>query len=413
MLDNVFSPQVCQQLNELASEHSYRSSDGSSYFLRGNNNNQEMRQTQALTPLECALESVLQLLGDDNEIVEYWSRIEYINMDAHVDIDEEALVLEKDNKERGATKKETKSVDNDDKHNNATPTPLLGARCPEWGHVLYLQVQEGLLGPTCVFPTSSSSSLEGGVDNNPHLWTVPAVPGRLLRFPGASLHAVPKPHNRWLLSKEEEQRLHDEDEQDYAKYSNDDDNDDEEDWDDNGYFDDDDYDEDDEDDDEPEVERAVILFNTWSLEKGPPPLTIEPDPIVVVSEMPEGIAISDDDDSDDNTDSFVESQRASQFSTWEQNYGKNGEKVACQPRSAWKPCTVTETPDGLSNMDENDDDDQHFPSLRVRLMGDKTRRLQRPAMMILQGPTMQQISQALESDSQPTAFALRTVETTD
>ena len=56
-------------------------------------------------------------------------------------------------------------------------------------------------------------------------------------------------------------------------------------------------------------------------------------------------------------------------------------------------------PKGLSNMDENDDD-QHFPSLRIRLMGDKTRRLQRPAMMILQGPTMQQISQALESDCQ-------------
>ena len=39
------------------------------------------------------------------------------------------------------------------------------------------------------------------------------------------------------LSKEEEQRLHDEDEQDYAKYSNDDDNN-EDDWDDNGYCDD-------------------------------------------------------------------------------------------------------------------------------------------------------------------------------
>ena len=66
-------------------------------------------------------------------------------------------------------------------------------------------------GPTCVFPNlktggellSNGNQLEcqneqGG--NKVELITVPAVGGRLLRFEGSSLHAVPRPADLWFLS---------------------------------------------------------------------------------------------------------------------------------------------------------------------------------------------------------------------
>jgi hypothetical protein len=76
----------------------------------------------------------------------------------------------------------------------------------------------------------SGSEKSGSVE----LVTIPAVPGRLLRFEGDSLHAVPRPANLWLLKFV----------QGAANY-------------------------------EPEEEwgRSVILFNTWD----EPPLDVPTD----------------------------------------------------------------------------------------------------------------------------------------
>ena len=65
------------------------------------------------------------------------------------------------------------------------------------------------MGPTCVWPgrRSGGELLKGdqtcseasSQDDKIELLIVPAKDGRLLRFPGSALHAVPRPHNLWFL----------------------------------------------------------------------------------------------------------------------------------------------------------------------------------------------------------------------
>jgi hypothetical protein len=96
-----------------------------------------------------------------------------------------------------------------------------GYRYPMNGHVLYLQVGTDVKGPTCVFPGRSSGGellqsncpIANANDkdqcsydknqmreaDNVQMIVVPAVSGRLLRFNGADLHAVPRPHDLWML----------------------------------------------------------------------------------------------------------------------------------------------------------------------------------------------------------------------
>lgn len=96
-----------------------------------------------------------------------------------------------------------------------------GYRYPMNGHVLYLQVGTDVKGPTCVFPGHSSGgellqancpvanannkdqsfydSIHMDESDNVQMIVVPATPGRLLRFNGADLHAVPRPHDLWML----------------------------------------------------------------------------------------------------------------------------------------------------------------------------------------------------------------------
>ena len=97
-----------------------------------------------------------------------------------------------------------------------------GYRYPINGHVLYLQVGSDVKGPTVVFPgQSSGGDLYYGKDMNIcgeeeadanskektamtqskalQMISIPAVTGRLLRFDGRDIHAVPRPHNLWLL----------------------------------------------------------------------------------------------------------------------------------------------------------------------------------------------------------------------
>ena len=164
------------------------------------------------TRLEKVLNDVLTQLGDTNEGVEYWCRQDYLDLEVHSDIDELALELEE---EEGRI-----------------------LRYPEHGHVLYLQIDIENSDdaynscPTCIFPTrrggwkSSLSTTrdsddsddddddddDSGNNNNDNnasipIVTIPAVQGRVVRFKGDLMHAVPKPATRWLLSKEAQRDL--------------------------------------------------------------------------------------------------------------------------------------------------------------------------------------------------------------
>jgi hypothetical protein len=120
-----------------------------------------------------ALDSILTNLEDSSRFVEYWCRQEWRHIEAHADVDE---VL-------------------------ARTSPDLEFSYPRNGHGLYLQIGSRVQGPTCVFPNVCSGANLVGPSNdddnsNKHeLVVVPAVSGRLLRFPGTALHAVPRPHN--------------------------------------------------------------------------------------------------------------------------------------------------------------------------------------------------------------------------
>lgn len=91
-----------------------------------------------------------------------------------------------------------------------------GYRYPINGHVLYLQVGTDVKGPTVVFPGFSSGGdlhyrrqkeidgcLEKETTTNENkkvqMISIPAVAGRLLRFNGQDIHAVPRPYDLWLL----------------------------------------------------------------------------------------------------------------------------------------------------------------------------------------------------------------------
>jgi len=179
--------------------------------------------------IEQTLDSILTELNDDAKYVEYWTRREWRSIHAHADVDEYRA------------KEEQKLGEIND-------------FCyPRNGHVLYLQVGNQVRGPTCVFLNRRSGGdllrkqlngseideLNVAEEDKVELITVPAVPGRLLRFQGDYLHAVPRPTDFWLLK--------------FVKGS--------------PTF-------------EPEEEwgRSVVLFNTWNDE---PPLGL---PVDVIDE---------------------------------------------------------------------------------------------------------------------------------
>lgn len=115
------------------------------------------------TPLESALHSILAELGDTSPCVEYWWRDEWQHVEAHCDVDE--YLFERD---------------------GVWSYPING-------HVLYLEVGRAVQGPTCVWSRGGTTRDDFGV-----LTTVPAKAGRLLRFDGDLMHAVPAPTDVWL-----------------------------------------------------------------------------------------------------------------------------------------------------------------------------------------------------------------------
>ena len=102
--------------------------------------------------IESLIHSTLIQLNDTSSYVEYWWRDEWINLDAHADVDE---LLARQGGE---------------------------LRYPTHGHVLYLQIGSDVQGPTVLL-----------LNNYSVLITVPAVSNRLLRFKGDVIHAVPRP----------------------------------------------------------------------------------------------------------------------------------------------------------------------------------------------------------------------------
>lgn len=183
--------------------------------------------------IEKTLDFILSQMGDDSTFVEYWTRQEWRSIEAHADVDEFLA------KQQDSAGDNTNSSD---------------FRFPINGHVLYLKVGSFVRGPTCVFPgrRSGKDLLKGGMkeDDDVDLVVVPAVPGRLLRFEGDFLHAVPRPADLWLLKFV----------QGAAKY-------------------------------EPEDEwgRSVILFNTWN----DPPLNV---PIDSMTDNDDKTCVSDSND---------------------------------------------------------------------------------------------------------------------
>ena len=131
------------------------------------------RSISPRSSIESVCNSILTTLNDDSKYIEYWWRDEWIHLDAHKDVDEHLA--------------------------KKTSPPVI--RYPLNGHVLYLDIGRDVLGPTCLFfekassvssPTPSSSVSFPSLPIS-EMAIVPAVTGRLLRFDGDIMHAVPRP----------------------------------------------------------------------------------------------------------------------------------------------------------------------------------------------------------------------------
>lgn len=186
VFDNVLNQNSCELLHKLAS----RSGLGHRSFTRP-----FAVKDRARLVIEHALDKILTEMGDvvndgEEQYVEYWTRQEWRHIEAHADVDEN-LAKEQD-------------LDDFKSCDNANDSSSF--RYPSNGHVLYLKIGSDVRGPTCIFPGVASGgdlsnirSDSGGYSNEVELVVVPAKDGRLLRFPGNALHAVPRPTDLWFL----------------------------------------------------------------------------------------------------------------------------------------------------------------------------------------------------------------------
>ena len=440
--DAVFSPEVCRELHELAMDHSERTTgeeddddeendeenddndslDGSSIFVHRGRNRSDVDQ---LTPIEQALDSFLDAYYDHGEddaigeiVVEYWCRQEHLNLEAHADVDE--VWFERSCKRR---------------MNDAN-----GFRYPSIGHVLYLTKPTLGIGPTCVFPPkvvrSSDDDANQQNDNNGSVLitdeiesvvTIPAVPGRVLRFPGSALHAVPKPANVWFsqndgLGDNEDHDNEDEDEHDEEEEK-------ENDYEIDGEWDDDEDDEEWDEEDDDDEERSVILFNIWEasddddqsdsdsdVDREIPigPIGVHFDPmfhvdsdIDIVDMMMSSVdmdGVEVDEDFVKGMVDYARQQKNQQLKNWREKYcypetelyqtsltdaetkseadtGVKAEtdepvvysKVNCQPKNSWKLAPIDTSTTRMATEPEGHAIDD-TGTIRVPLMGDKIRR---------------------------------------
>lgn len=384
--DETFSSSTCKELHYLAVDHSTRGDDGSSLFIRPPNNE------RPLTPLEHAIDSALVALGDTSRKVEYWSRDEFMNIDVHADIDELHL--------------EEGEEDDDGKESG-----LL--RCPKMGHVLYLEVEDGLRCPTCVFPnkrtgwdvmnkdyhhTNRKDKQQQQQQTPVELITIPAVQGRILMFPGSAMHSVPRPTHRWFLSKEEEDILRKEEEAE-AQFGGDDcdededededDNDDDDNYDDNtglSYNDSNDYDV---DYGEEKIERSVLLFNTWpDDETGPRGISGD----YISGAIPDGVELSEG-----TLEDFARTKEAQRLLEWEEEYGINAKSLSCNPIADWKQVDV--------HFHYSDSEIENG-TVRPSLMGNQKRRVSMKKFVCLKGPAPA-LHKALQEEEKVWQFQMK------
>lgn len=317
IFENAFIPDACDAIHRLAVEHCTRTENGSSIFLRPPHNN------KPLSPLEHAIDSALMSMGDTTKLVEYWSRSDHLDIETHADIDESMLEYD------GVV------------------------RCPLMGHVLYLQIKEGLLGPTCVFPDETKGWNLEKKQETP-LMIVPAVQGRILRFPGNAMHAVPKPHYRWLVEDQE-------DDDDYDDY-------------DDEWINEKDHDSEEVDD----IERSVLLFNTWpDDEPGPEGIQVD-NPF---DSIPDGIEIEEED-----VAPLIISQ---------ETYNS----VTCNPFDEWKLAEI-------QKKNIRVDNNGNLGMLHVPLMGRRERRFYADKVAKMIGP-IETLSISLEEPRLASLILLR------
>mmetsp|Transcript_25882 Transcript_25882/g.38289 ORF Transcript_25882/g.38289 Transcript_25882/m.38289 type:complete len:400 (-) Transcript_25882:4-1203(-) len=338
VFDKAFNSLACDLLHELSVDHNQRTNDGSSIFTRPPHNE------KPLSPIEHAIDSALLEIGDESKRVEYWSRDEYMNIDVHADIDETML-------EDGGS-----------------------VRCPLMGHVLYLQVKDGLNAPTCVFPSErmgwgqkEKEEIQNDGVVEKELVVVPCVQGRILRFPGNAMHSVPSPPHRYLLDRKEERKLRVEEsapcDEDDDKWLDDEDCDD--------FYDDDE-----------EVERSVLLFNTWPDDELPP-IGVNGD--YATGALPEGIELSEED-----ANAYLKSEEARILIEWEEDYGKKGKDVRCESFSQWEEINVHDRDTNKEAVMQDE--------VNVYLMGNENRRLYADKCVKLKG-MVESTKQALKETS--------------
>ena len=183
VFDGVMSPAACASLVKYLDATYQSDSTSTAYFNRA----------APANTVERALHSVLQEIGDESPVVEYWRRGRWAHVSLHRDIDE-------------------------DRSRHGTYLHPIN------GHVMYLEVGINVVGPTSILWETPSGS--------PMLTTAPAVRGRVVRFNGTLLHAVPRPHDAWLVK---EHGLRVGPEHEYAKFAP----------------------------EAAERRRDVLLFNTW------------------------------------------------------------------------------------------------------------------------------------------------------
>ena len=169
--DGIFSPEDLRQVAAAGTERAFDYISITARSARG-------------TPLESAINSILDALGDESHFVELWWRGEACNVLAHRDVDEKLCR----SGERCLT--------------------VGRQRCPCRGHVLYLDIDPTVTAPTCIWEEEAATSTvqprdeadrEGGAPRALcALHVVPAVTNRLLRFRGDALHAVPQPPLAYL-----------------------------------------------------------------------------------------------------------------------------------------------------------------------------------------------------------------------
>ena len=152
----VYDGAIDQSACNLLDSHLKESGHGHKIFFR---------EFSPKNVVEALIQSLLASVNDISPIVEYWWRDEWLNLELHRDLDERLA---------------------------SQNGPV---RYPDYAHVLYLSVGKQAIGPTILLRDSVESDKEGRFDE---ISIVPAVAGRLLRFPGKMMHAVPRPPLAYL-----------------------------------------------------------------------------------------------------------------------------------------------------------------------------------------------------------------------